>query len=352
MQLRSCEYDALLNAAKGISTPAAGNKEDDIFGVTTEPGVVSAQVTSAAKEALARMPVVDLKVLKKKQAAAHFGEIGMGSVPRANGNASGGAGKGGDLLDLEDIFGSGAPAPAPVAEKQNGSSIAAPAEAAKSDVDLLADIFSASAAPAPAAPSMGGVDLFAAAPSQAAPAPAVNPLDLFGSPPASAPAVTMPTQTANPMVADLFGGSMMPQQTMSAVPPAPAASSQDEGPITVPGFSHSGLTVEFECSKPDIWNKQNTALLATFKNTTDAPMYGLSFQCAVPKYITMEMQPPTSTTIPVTGGNSKAVTQSIKVTNTMLGTKNLMLKIKVGFTSKGTKIEHMATCNSFPAGKY
>jgi len=353
MQLRSCEYDALLNAVKGISTPAAGNSDDDIFGVTTEPGVVSAQVTSAAKEALARMPVVDLKVLQKKQAAAHFGEIGMGAIPRANGTANGGASKGGDLLDLEDIFSSGSPAPAPAitSNTQNGSRAPVLAEAAKSDVDLLADIFSASAPPSQAAaPSMGGIDLFAA-PSQPAPAPAaINPMDLFGSPPAPAPAASMPTQAANPLAADPFGSSMMPQQTMSAA--APADSSQDEGPIAVPGFSHGGLTVEFECTKPDVWNKQNTALTAKFKNTTDAPMYGLSFQCAVPKYITMEMQPPTSTTIPVTGGNNKAVTQSINVTNTQLGTKNLMLKIKVGFTSKGTKIEHMATCNSFPAGKY
>ena len=36
LQQRSCEYDALLNAATGSSTPAAGNNEDDIFGVVTD----------------------------------------------------------------------------------------------------------------------------------------------------------------------------------------------------------------------------------------------------------------------------------------------------------------------------
>jgi AP-1 complex subunit gamma-1 len=64
------------------------------------------------------------------------------------------------------------------------------------------------------------------------------------------------------------------------------------------------------------------------------------------------MQPPSSTTIPVTGGNSKPVTQQVNVTNSMLGTKNLVLKMKIGFTSKGQKIEHMATCSGFPAGEY
>jgi AP-1 complex subunit gamma-1 len=351
LQLRSCEYDALLNAAKGISTPAtAGNKEDDIFGLSEAPsGTVSASVVSAAKEALARMPVVDLKLMEKKREASHFGEIGMGS-DHANGGISAASKSGGDLLDLDDIFGGGSQAPAagPAAIKQNGSA-AVPASAAKSDVDLLADIFSVSAAPVPAAPMGGGVDLFAA-PSHPAPAPAaINPMDLFGAPP---PAPSFPTQSANSF-ADPFGA--MPQQTpaRAAVPAvSTSGTTNEEGPITVPGFSHAGLTVEFECTKPDIWNKQKSALVAKFKNTTGSDIYGLSLQCAVPKYVTMEMQPPTSTTVPVTGGHHKIVTQSITVTNSMMGTKNLMLKLKVGFTSKGTKIEHMATCSSFPAGKF
>lgn len=351
LQLRSCEYDALLNAVKGISTPAVGNTEDDIFGLSEAPsGTVTTSVSNAAKEALARMPVVDLKVLEKKREASHFGEIkiGMGSEP-SNGTGAVRATDGGDLLDLDDIFGGGAPTPAAssAAIKQNGSK-AARAESAKSDVDLLADIFSVSAVPVPAAP-LGGVDLFAA-PSQPSSTPApINPMDLFGSPPAPPPAVSFPTQSATPFAVDPFGA--MSQQ--AAVPAmAPTKTAQDEGPIIVPGFSHSGLSVEFECTKPDIWNKQKSALVAKFKNTTGSDIYGLSLQCAVPKYVTMEMQPPTSTTVPVTGGNHKIVTQSINVTNTMLGTKNLMLKLKVGFTSKGTKIEHMATCSGFPAGKF
>jgi AP-1 complex subunit gamma-1 len=123
--------------------------------------------------------------------------------------------------------------------------------------------------------------------------------------------------------------------------------------VTVPGFTHQGLTVEFQCTKPDTWNKQNSVLIAKFINATDAPLYGLHLQVAVPKYITMEMKPPTSTTVPVSGGSSaKGITQTISVTNTMLGTKSLMLKVKASFTSKGTKVEHTTTCSAFPAGQY
>ena len=131
-----------------------------------------------------------------------------------------------------------------------------------------------------------------------------------------------------------------------------ASADSQAGAVTVPGFSHEGLTVEFECSKPDTWNKQISVLVARMKNTSGDSLYGFNLQCAVPKYVTMEIEPPTSTTIPVTGNNNKIVTQKIKVTNSMLGTKNLMLKLKVGFTSKGQKVEHMATCSGFPAGQY
>jgi AP-1 complex subunit gamma-1 len=66
----------------------------------------------------------------------------------------------------------------------------------------------------------------------------------------------------------------------------------------------------------------------------------------------MEMEPPTSTTIPPGMSNAKAVTQRVTVTNSMLGQKNLVLKLKIGFTSNGQKIEHMGTCSGFPAGQY
>jgi len=99
-------------------------------------------------------------------------------------------------------------------------------------------------------------------------------------------------------------------------------------------------------------NLQKSVLIAHFKNMTDAPIYGMNFQVAVPKYVKMEMEPPSSTTIPATGPQAKEVTQKVTITNSMLGTKNLALKVKVGFTTKGQKVDHMATCSGFPPGQY
>ena len=374
LQLRSCEYNALIHATKGLSVPAiskpTGSTEADLFGgpVAGESNpAVSAAVVSAAKEALVRMPVVDIKILQKRLSTDDFGGDYEPRRAATSSAAPAGATGGGDLLDLQDIFGGGAPAPAPNGLAQPQQQAAA--LAAKSDMDLLSDIFSAqpSFAPAPASggydpfsnpapvPASNPMDLFGAAPAVSAPAPASssNPMDLFGAPPpASTPAVGA---SSNPM--DLFGAP--PQVSTPA--PAPASNPMDafgapqaaaqsaSAGVRVPGLSHGGLTVEFECSKPEPMNSQKTQLLAHFTNNAGAPMHGMNLQVAVPKYIAMEMQPPSSTTVPIGSGQ---VTQKITVTNSMLGTKNLVLKVKVGFSLNGQKIDHMATCSSFPPGQY
>jgi AP-1 complex subunit gamma-1 len=357
LQLRACEYDSLINACKGIKTkitkPAAA--EEDLFGMNDGGGgdSVSASVISAAKEALSRMPVVDLKVLQKKQQDT-FGSAPM--LSDAPAVAAAPVAGGGDLLDLNDMFGGGAPVPA-----QNGTG---GAEAPKSDLDLLTDIFSSQPALTPAvAPSNGGggYDPFSAPAPQAnvaPPAMAANPLDIFGAPPAATPlAAPMPAPQASNSL-DVFGAQSSQPAAATMTPdvfgsaPTPVANTGPQS-IVVPAFSHKGLTVEFECSKPEIWNKQNSELVARCTNAAPDALYGFSLQCAVPKYVIMEMEPPSSTTVPVTGANnSKIVTQKIKVTNTKMGEKNLVLKLKVSFTLQGQKTEHMTTCSGFPSGEY
>merc|ERR1711935_45477 len=149
-----------------------------------------------------------------------------------------------------------------------------------------------------------------------------------------------------PQPVDVFGSNPAPVGGAMAMNPAATNVPQS---VIVPAFSHQGLTVEFECSKPEVWNKENSQLIARCKNSAPDTLYGFSLQFAVPKYVIMEMEPPSSTTVPVTGANnSKIVTQKIKVTNTRMGEKSLVLKLKVSFTLQGKKIEHMTTCSGFP----
>jgi AP-1 complex subunit gamma-1 len=339
LQLRSCEYTALISVAKGDVA------QEDVTGESTAQDVIA-----AAKEALSRMPVVDLAVIQRKQKLTgeykdntdNTSVLPGGKNSTASNNKSSEAAEP-NLLDLNDIFGA-SPAPAPSAEttikkplpKQNGTAKAAKQRKepeppkAQSDLDLLSDIFSAPAAPSSILPS----DPFAANTLAATPSN-----DLF------APTPTPTAPPPSPFLSD----------PLSVAATAPAAVAPPKEPTTnrIKGFTKEGLEIEFECKKPDPFNKQKTLITVHFKNNTDDSLYGLNLQVAVPKYITMEMQPPTSTTIPITGVvGAKQVTQTIHVTNTMLGTKNLMMKVKLGFTSKGNKIEHLETCSGFEAGKY
>lgn len=346
LQLRSCEYSALINASKGVATPKP-TANDDIFGVSNGDTIetVSPGIVSAANEALSRMPVVDIKILQKRLSTDEFAGDGdmIPRAPRAAAVLAQTSG-GGDLLD---IFGDVAPA-----QVQNGTKGGAAAE--KSDLDLLSDIFSAqpttTAAPGPLS---GGVfDPFSAP----TPAP-INPLDLFGAPPAAT--FTPASISSN----DLFTAAPVQQNLAPASQPAvdlfgtahiatPVSSGGPSGGPMVMALSHAGLIIEFECIKPESFNQQKSLLVAHFKNTTSAPMQGMNFQVAVPKYVKIELEPPSSTTIPPTSSNAKQVTQKVTVTNSMLGAKNLVLKLKIGFTSNGQKIDHMATCSGFPAGQY
>lgn len=376
LQLRSCEYDALLNAAKGICSikpPDSG----DLFGdASNGSGVVSAAVISAAKEALTRMPVVDLKVLQKRQVRGNFGADSDDAFE----DQSPAAKSGGDLMNLDDLLGG------PPSVDHNGAlgiTHGDSQEKEKSDLDLLSDIFAAqpSSGPTISASASGGYDPFAAPAPALAPQPmatvassgAVNPMDLFG---ATTPSATVPVSAPS---VDIFGASLVQQTPLSSdvfgmTQPQvnnapPVVTSQTQQAVTnivaqlaptpstsnliIPGPSHGGVSIEFECNKPDAYNKQKSQLVAKFSNLTGAPIYGLSLQVAVPKYVTLLMDPPSSTTLAPTGGNqAKPIIQKISVTNSMLGTKNLMLKLKLSFTLNGQKIDHMVTQSGFPAGEY
>ena len=131
MQIRACEYSELMRDGRG---------------------------------ALARMPVVDPKVSARRQARGgsviDVGAVSSAAMPQKSGpGAVADVQGGGDLLDLLDLGGGGAPAPAqqvaPAAQQQMPQN---PTQS--SDADLLSDIFAApmpGAAPIqPVAPLVGG----------------------------------------------------------------------------------------------------------------------------------------------------------------------------------------------------
>jgi AP-1 complex subunit gamma-1 len=91
-----------------------------------------------------------------------------------------------------------------------------------------------------------------------------------------------------------------------------------------------------ELSKPNSSNPSNTKIISKFVNLTNIPMEGISFQAAVPKYLKLEMFPANSSVIPPHSNGT--VTQEIRVSNSMQGEKNIMLKLKIGYTYGGNQV--------------
>ena len=116
--------------------------------------------------------------------------------------------------------------------------------------------------------------------------------------------------------------------------------------ITVVAFEKAGLNISMTLSKPKLESPNVTKIIAKFTNSSSTPMTGLTFQTAVPKYLKLEMQPPSSTTIPI--GTAATVTQESGIANSMHGEKNIMLKIKLAYEAGGKKVEEMAQITSFP----
>jgi AP-1 complex subunit gamma-1 len=60
-----------------------------------------------------------------------------------------------------------------------------------------------------------------------------------------------------------------------------------------------------------------------------SPSSYISIQAAGPKYMKLEMLPPSSSLIPAS--SSAAVTQEIRLTNTLQGDKPILLKLKISY---------------------
>uniref|UniRef100_A0AAV1UGZ0 AP-1 complex subunit gamma n=1 Tax=Peronospora matthiolae TaxID=2874970 RepID=A0AAV1UGZ0_9STRA len=202
------------------------------------------------------------------------------------------------LLDLDDIFGG---ASASNAETTLSSSSTAPT--APPAVDLLADIFSGgSAAPAPAPGSSRGGAVAAGANDL------LGLMD-FGAP---APAPAPP----------------------AAIPPVRA-------------YEKNGLMVDLTITKPNPDDSSVTYITATIRNSTAISIEKFMFLAAFPKYVKLKMEPPTGDAVPP--NSSGAVTQVVKVQNTLHGEKPLLMRIKLEFVVNGSKVEDMATVSNFPS---
>ncbi|CAM9334045.1 unnamed protein product [Ascophyllum nodosum] len=295
--------------------------------------LLSPEWDGAKKEALERMPVMDEQTFRERRARFTMGANGaeadralaQGSTRSATaalpttgslsengvsangeGGIAGGSGGGSaDLLDLADIFGGGAtPAASPaIAAAVSGND-------KSGGTDLLAHIFAGTAT---LTPSAGG-----GAPAAASILPVVIP--------AVVPAIVPAASGAD------FGGL-------------------EEGPPrkdTIVAFDKEGLRIEFTLSKPDPLDPSKSTIFVAFSNTLAEEITGLVLQAAVPKSFTMKMESLSGHELPP--HSSGIVSQVINVSNSMQGTKSLMMKLKIQFRRGSRAVAEIAQVTQFPAG--
>ncbi|TDH65447.1 hypothetical protein CCR75_008014 [Bremia lactucae] len=198
------------------------------------------------------------------------------------------------LLDLDDIFGGGA--------STSSASVSTLAAAAPPAVDLLADIFSSN----PVAPAGPAVSMFDSSSSSAAPSNANDLLSLmnFGT----------PALTANPALR---------------------------------AYEKNGLSVDLAITKPNSNDLSVTYITATTRNASVVPIEKFVLLAAFPKYIKLKMEPPTGDAVPPNNGG--AITQVVKIQNTLQGEKPVLMRMKLDFAVNGNKVEDMVTVNNFPS---
>jgi AP-1 complex subunit gamma-1 len=271
--------------------------------------LLAAKFTNLRSELLSKMPVLDESAVKRKKQSFTGGDMTVGSSSGNLGGIAAPTGNSGSLLDLDDIFGLGANT-APVTNNKPVTNT----------TDLLSDIFAVNTTISPN------------------PLPVMGNMGYGGMPPV--------TPTFNNM-APMMGMNQGMMNNM--VPNLPTMNQQSAvvSPAAIKAFDKNGLQILIEMLKPVSSQPSKTKLLCKFVNLTSSPMDSLVFQAAVPKYLKLEMAPPSSLIIP--SNSNGTVTQEINLDNSMQGEKPIMLKLKIGYNQNGNKVEELAQVSSFPA---
>ena len=150
-------------------------------------------------------------------------------------------------------------------------------------------------------------------------------LDLLDAAPAANPPAS---QAAAEGFLDIFGGT-------------PAAA-QEVPPMVA--FEKNGLKVTFFPKKEA---DGSVTVLARFANNLTVPMTNFVFEAAVPKYVSLAIQPATGQVLPP---QTDLVTQTMSCVNSTNGEKGLLMKLRIGYVCNGTPVQEMGQVGGFPSG--
>jgi len=156
-------------------------------------------------------------------------------------------------------------------------------------------------------------------------------LDLLGNPaPTVAAAPSAPSGGVDLGLLDIFGGTAPPQAAAQFAP--------------IVAFDKNNLRILFSLSREA---DGSGVVTASFRNGGDVPLTNFVFEAAVPKYITLKMQPASGTWL---APQSESVTQVMQVVNTTNGEKPLLMKLRIAYSLNGQDQQELGQVGNFPAG--
>ncbi|XP_074309844.1 AP-1 complex subunit gamma-1-like isoform X2 [Silene latifolia] len=115
--------------------------------------------------------------------------------------------------------------------------------------------------------------------------------------------------------------------------------------VPIVAFESSSLKMTFDFSKNSA-NPQTTSIKATFINLSANVYTDFVFQAAVPKFLQLNLDPASSTTLPASGNGS--IVQSLRVTNSQHGKKPLVMRIRIGYKVNGKDVLEEGQISNFP----
>eukprot|EP00826_Nyctotherus_ovalis_P008918 TRINITY_DN1231_c0_g1_i13.p2 TRINITY_DN1231_c0_g1~~TRINITY_DN1231_c0_g1_i13.p2 ORF type:complete len:116 (+),score=29.93 TRINITY_DN1231_c0_g1_i13:159-506(+) len=108
--------------------------------------------------------------------------------------------------------------------------------------------------------------------------------------------------------------------------------------MRVEGFVDENMIIEFEMG-PAVGGERH--IKAYFLNVCGSDITGLNMQIAVQKHLKAALQPATSSVL--SGDGKSTVQQEMKITNSLEGTKPIVIKIKVNYTCNGKTFDATKT---------
>ncbi|KAL9246473.1 hypothetical protein vseg_020003 [Gypsophila vaccaria] len=114
---------------------------------------------------------------------------------------------------------------------------------------------------------------------------------------------------------------------------------------SIVAFESSSLKMMFDFTKDSV-NPQTTSVKATFLNLSADIYTDFIFQAAVPKFLQMQLDPASGTTLPASGNGS--ITQSLRVVNSQHGKKSLVMRFRIGYKVNGKDVLEEGQVSNFP----